>query len=234
MAGASAFLMTPPALILPSIVLGRSPDPIDISTEPGERRVVRLPEDHGSLTVGPCSRLSVEFGEYRRAITLHAGDILVEFISDALRPLIIQGGLGRAWAAKVAACAFSHSDELHQTVITAVTGIITASRLGDEVPREVDLSPGQQLIIRPRTPLVPRDVNLEKTLMWTQGKINFDLTPVDEAIYQMNRVNGPQQQVQLPDHLANRDFRVTGTFRLDDPKAFERVLIRQFEKHNPR
>ena len=88
------------------------------------------------------------------------------------------------------------------------------------------LVPGQKVMLTGRTLTVPV-VATERDTQWLQPMIEFDATPLGDAVAQFNRAGGGPIRVDGADA---RQLRVTGTFRRDDAEGFARALAATFDR----
>lgn len=95
-----------------------------------------------------------------------------------------------------------------------------AAQQGGTPPRV--LEPGAREPQRAGDPSMP---DIRSDTRWVAGMLTLDATPLAEAITAINRYNTTKIRVAAPD-LADR--RVSGAFRVNDPRAFADTVARLF------
>lgn len=187
-------------------------------TQRGERRDIVL-ADGSRIALNTDSEMRVLFDDQCRLVELVRGEALCVVSSDRVRPFIVNaaGFKVRAKAASFAVQTLQgvppqvivkqgevdvipdHSTSIKVAANTKVT-LSTDSRLSGAV-----LSPEE----------------LDRELLWHEGKIAFDDTPLRSAIAAFDRYGPVHIRVDDPELL---DKTVTGVFASDDPTGFARVV----------
>jgi transmembrane sensor len=197
-----------------------------IATEVGERRELRL-ADGSTVQVGPATRLRVRFESTGRRVVLEHGDALFRVARDEARPFTVDAG-GTVVRAVGTAFAVARQDD--EVVVTVSEGRVAVTRpaartISFSAPppvAEVALIAGQQVAVTPSGEVsTVREVDSQRELAWTEGKLVFMQEPVGNIIEQFNRRNRLQLRLQ-DDALLQRP--VSGVFDSFDPASFAEFL----------
>ncbi len=156
----------------------------DYATAIGEYRSVDL-EDGSVIHLNTNSAVSVAFSERERRIDLLYGEIFLEVEPDGSRPFLVfsNDGLARAVGTK-----FSVRDLDENTLVIVSEGAVNVLSPSTVARGAVILTQGQgaQFFAGTR----PVAVELPKPAAahaWVQNRIEFDHTPFDEAIRELDR-----------------------------------------------
>jgi transmembrane sensor len=211
-------------LIVKSAVFDRT-----IEADTGEWKNIAL-ADGSVVHVGPRTRLSLEFTGQRRLVHLHGGEAYFEVAKDPQRAFIVDTGSVEVRAVGTAFGVVSRGKEV---VVTVREGKVALTRGGDPSTTHVvgveqraivvPLSAGEQATVSDGSAVVPRQVNVERELAWTQRRLIFDSSEdtVGGAVAEFNLRNSVQ--IELGDPMLARKA-MQGTFRADDPNAFVEAL----------
>lgn len=221
-------LLRVPALFLFALLLSVQPSDYVIETGPGQWQTRTL-NDGSVVRVGPRTKMIVEFEDDQRLVHLKDGEATFNVAKDAHRPFIVD--TDRA-AARAVGTRFSVTRLKHQTEVVIAQGIVAVSTLGPvrpgHLPQSAQVSGGLQVIIDKTATLETRQVNVDEELAWEHGIIVFKRVPLAQAIEQFNRRN--LMQIPLPKQARAKSYRITGTFRLDQPEAFSSYLKDQLDR----
>ena len=188
------------------------------------RRTVAL-ADGSRIILDRASRLDILFTAAERRLRLRAGRARFDVAHDTARPFVVQAG-----GASVIAhgTMFDVAFEPKGVAVVLLRGAVevrgAASALAKAPVRH--LVPGQKVMLTGRTLTVPV-VATERDTQWLQPMIEFDATPLGDAVAQFNRAGGGPIRVDGADA---RQLRVTGTFRRDDAEGFARALAATFDR----
>lgn len=196
---------------------------LTFQTRRGERRDILL-TDGSRVALNTDSELRVLFDDRRRVVQLVRGEALCTVSPDRARPFIVDaaGFKVRAEAASFAV----------QAVHGAPPQVIVKQGAVDVIP---DHSTSVKVVANTKVTFVT-DSNLsgavlspeqlDRELLWREGKIAFDDTPLRSAIVAFDRYGPVHIRVDDPELL---DQTVTGVFASDDPMGFARVVGELFD-----
>lgn len=196
---------------------------LTFQTRRGERREIVL-ADGSRVALNTDSEMRVLFDDRWRVVQLLRGEALCVVSSDRARPFIVDaaGFKVRAEAASFAV----------QAVQGAPPQVIVKQGAVDVIP---DHSTSVTVAANTKVTLVA-DSNLsgavlspeelDRELLWREGKIAFDDTPLRRAIAAFDRYGPVHIRVDDPALL---DQTVTGVFASDDPMGFARVVGELFD-----
>jgi transmembrane sensor len=193
-----------------------------IETDAGERRELVL-ADGSMVQVGPATRLRVRLEPARRRVVLEQGDALFRVAKDKERPFTVDAA--RA-VVRAVGTAFAVERQADEVVVTVSEGRVAVTRpvtfAAAPPAEEVALSAGQQVAVTPSGQVSSvREVDRERALAWTEGKLVFVQEPVAHVIQQFNRRN--RLQLRLNDPSLGQRF-VSGVFDAFDPGSFADFL----------
>jgi transmembrane sensor len=93
-------------------------------------------------------------------------------------------------------------------------------------PGELLLAAGEQSEITLRGVGSARAANLAVVTAWTERRLVFESTPLEEVIEEFNRYN--EEQLVIEDPLL-RDYHITGVFLSTDSRRMVEFLRRRFD-----
>lgn len=197
-----------------------------IATDAGERRELVL-ADGSMVQVGPATRLRVRLEPTRRRIMLEHGDALFRVAKDKERPFTVDAA---TTVVRAVGTAFAVERQANEVVVTVSEGRVAITRPATRTvsfaaappAQEVALTAGQQVAVAPSGQVsTVREVDSERELAWTEGKLVFVQEPVAHVIQQFNRRNRLQLRLHDPS-LEQRP--VSGVFDAFDPASFAAFL----------
>ena len=146
----------------------------------GERLVVML-DDGSSMTLNTRTRVRVRYSEGERALELLSGEALFDVARDAARPFIVRAGDGSVVALGTRFQVRRDDDQLRV--------VLLEGRVAFEQPHAepLEMAPGEQIRVAEAKPAERRVVDTEAASSWTQGRMVFRATPLEEAIAEANR-----------------------------------------------
>lgn len=152
----------------------------DYITAVGQQRSVEL-TDGSKLQLNSGSRVSVDYSETDRRITLHSGEVYAEVARDPDRPFVVDAGLGRATALGTSFAVERRQDSFEV--------IVTSNRVkvsGLQAPPIV-VAAGQGLSVTEQAarPLASADV--ATSLAWRSGRLLFETAPLGEVFRELDR-----------------------------------------------
>lgn len=198
-----------------------APAPSVYATEVGERSTIVL-DDGSTVVLNTDSVLQVSYDERRRRLRLLHGQAVFEVAQDAGRPFVVEAG-GQTITAL--GTIFDVHVDGEETRVTLIEGSIAVERKRDGLfagPAEVSrLTAGQALVALPTQPFQVQAANLDRTVGWRSGRVNFSNEPLSEVLEEINRYS--TRQVVLGDaDLAG--LRVSGAFNTGSAERFVAAL----------
>jgi transmembrane sensor len=172
--------------------------------------------DGSQVTLDTNSAVAVAYDGRRRAVRLLRGQAFFSVVHDPARPFTVDIGartvedLGTDFDARLDGASLS---------ITLVKGSLAVT--APDGGRPSTLTPGQRLQASPGQGDRITTADLDQTLAWRTGYLEFHDALLSQAFAEMNRYGG------APAHLIDgslRDVRVSGRFKVGDPTAFARAL----------
>jgi len=187
-------------------------------TDVGEQHLIRL-ADGSSVHLNTDSEIKVVYRQEERVVRLLHGEAFFHVAKDRTRPFLVRAGGGTVRALGTQFNVRNRDD--------AVTVAVIEGRVRVEAPAPAGRTPdGQQDAFR--TVLVPGDVasygpalqvkrqpvaELRRLTSWQVGRIEFEDTPLAEAVAEINRYF--DTPIVIDDPRIGK-MRVTGVFRTGD------------------
>ncbi|WP_165186014.1 FecR family protein [Caulobacter soli] len=192
----------------------------DYQTAAGQRLDVRL-EDGTRLTLGPSTAVDVAYAGGQRLVRLTRGEAMFDVTHDATRPFRVAAGgrvvsdLGTRFNIQL------RSDETRVRLEEGSLGVT----VGDDPkvaagPAKI-LVPGQELVARPGQADEITQAQATAAPDAAPHVLQFDDTPLAEAVAQMNRYTDGKLVIVDPKVGA---LRISGAFRTNDPARFAKTL----------
>ncbi len=208
--------------------------PQTFATAVGERSTVTL-NDGSTVILNTQSRITVDYNEFQRRVTLLAGQALFEVAKDSRRPFVVYAGNQRITATGTAFDVRLDAEEVRVTLVEGRVAVDAAVQdlrppaLTAQPARtsaRTELKPGEQLVVSAGTvePEV-RVANVAHVTSWREGRVVFEDAPLSEAVAEINRYS--TTQVVLPD-AAMGELRVNGMFRTGQVSTFVNALREYF------
>jgi transmembrane sensor len=210
-----------------------------IVTDRAERREVML-SDGSVVRLEPESMVRAAMGERERSITLVRGRALFHVSKDADRPFTVEAN---DTIVRAIGTAFGVEHNAGEVIVTVAEGEVAvrpataeAPALPDVLPDpaptasssardagasigagEVRLTAGKQVVVQSSGSAEPvREVDTERALAWSEGRLVFDGVPLGRVAEEFNRYNHVQLRID-GDDLAQRPVR--GVFQASDPET---------------
>ena len=181
------------------------------TTGVGEQWVVQL-ADGSSVRLDTDSRVRVRFSDGQRLVDLERGQAMFSVAHDAQRPFVVAAGDARVTAIGTV---FDVQRQSAGVSVTLVSGAVDVTRLsGPERP--LRLAAGQEARVTPAG-TASRSVDVPTATSWTEGRIVFRDTPMNEAVAEVNRYLTAKVVLEAKD-LAT--VPVNGVFKTGDRDAF--------------
>lgn len=191
----------------------------------GEWRTYSL-TDGSVVRIGPRTRLHFDFGDDRRFVHLWHGEAFFDVATDRSRPFIVESG---SFEARAVGTRFAVSRRDNRVVVTVQEGKVEVGRRQDGKYVGVAVAAGRQVDVSEVWPSAARDIDVERELAWTVGKLIFGQgDTVHEAVAEFNHRNRVQIVVEDEGIL---DRRVGGVFLADRPEIFATFLQNSLPVH---
>lgn len=196
-------------------------------TRIGELTVVEL-ADGTVVHLDTDTRIVSSFRRDRRVVTLERGRALFDVVRDPARPFVVR-------SADVSVTALGTQFDVYRrdgaTDVAVVEGKVNVRRVRGASPIAAgpesdgtDLVRGQLArVATGAAGIHVEPVDIQSVLVWTTGRIEFDLTPLPDAIAAFNRYSRYPMRLADP---ALASIRVSGVFRFDETEAFRASLAR--------
>lgn len=186
------------------------------ATKPGERSIVKL-ADGSQLVLNYATELDVRLDKEVRRVTLHKGEALFAVAHDATRPFRVDAGDGEVTALGTR---FEVRHDAQHVAVTLLEGSVAVDRRKEM--EHVQLEPGDQVRFTEATPKMSRrTVDSEVVASWSTGRLRFRVTPLGDALEEVNRYSIVQIRIVDP---TLSDIPISGTFELGDTASVVSAL----------
>ena len=186
----------------------------------GEIKQVELP-DGSRLVLDSGSRIEVRFTRSERRLTLREGRARFTVAHES-RPFIVGAGSSEVIATGTVFDVSLIDDRL--AVVLLEGSVEVRQRAASREAGVHQVQAGQKLVIAGDAAPVRRQAARGETL-WPTNMLEFDDTPLHEAVAQVNRYS--RIQLRLGDERT-RNLRVSGAYRAGDVAGFARSLAVAF------
>lgn len=212
-------------------------------TEVGEQRTVPLP-DGSVVMLNTDTELRLRYSETKRAVELVRGQANFEVVKDPARPFIVAAGDVQVRAVGTVFDVYRASDRVTVTLIEGAVAVTHQGVPAADTSRPVPTGDAtEQSASRAASPIVlaageqvsydPSRISLEEAVpadvprvtAWRRRKLDFDDTPVLEAIAEANRYSREQIVLAAP---ALASARISGTFEAGKNAEFAEGLQSYF------
>jgi transmembrane sensor len=197
-----------------------------VVTGVGQQQVRLLP-DGTRVVLNTDTRIEVNYDERARRVRLIRGEAWFDVSKRPTWPFVVSVD-GEEIRALGTSFIVRH-DGIQDLSVILVEGRISVAPIArhDEVASENPqiLSPGQRLVIsRNHAPAVDQP-ELTRITAWEHGRVEFEETPLADAVNEMNRYS--KSHVTVADGDIAR-LRIGGVFRAGDSNEFVRVVTAAF------
>jgi len=219
---AALCLMAISRIVHPGSRSGSPASPAEIAAAADASRMVRLGDGSRAL-LDRGARLVIAFNGAQRRLRLLAGRARFDVARDPARPFVVEAGGGSVVAHGTM---FDVALGAKGMAVVLLRGAVEVrGPMSGTTPGQVrHLAPGQKVILTGRTLTMPVAATAID-IQWPRPMIEFEATPLDEAVARFNRGGGLPIRVE---GLGGRHLLVTGAFRRDDPDAFAGALAAAF------
>ncbi len=183
------------------------------ATVPGERRQFELP-DGSHLELNSRTRLSVQFVEGQRRVTLQEGEAMFSVAHDPSRPFVVSAGAGTV---TVTGTRFDVRRDSDQVAVAVESGTVRVQGRAEPVVLTAGLGSriGADGQVSPAAPVNTADVTA-----WRSGKLVFSDAPLSDVVREVSRYRA--QPLHVVGKAAN--LRLSSVFKADDTDALLRAL----------
>jgi transmembrane sensor len=193
-------------------------------TDIGEQRSVPL-SDGSVITLNTDTKLEVRFSGDSRSIELLAGQANFDVAVDPHRPFVVTAGERQVTALGTSFDVYRSSDRVTVTLLEGKVAVRERDE-PDKIP-EIAAAPGQQLSFDTRGGTVHRaTVDVRRATAWRVRRLEFDDTPITDAIAEANRFS--RQKIELDAPALSR-AKVSGNFDAGDSEALADALSTYYE-----
>ncbi|MDP8984624.1 MAG: FecR domain-containing protein [Pseudomonadota bacterium] len=198
----------------------------EVVTGVGQQQV-RVLQDGTRIALNTDTRIEVNYDEGARRVRLIRGEAWFDVAKRPTWPFLVSVGgqeiraLGTSFIVR--------NDDIQDLSVTLVEGRISIAPLepnGQSSSQSPQiLVPGQRLMLsRNHAPTVDRP-EMARITAWKRGQVEFDRTPLADAVKEMNRYS--TTRVSVADAEAAQ-FQVGGIFRAGDSDEFVRIVTAAF------
>jgi transmembrane sensor len=199
------------------------------STRVGEHQFITL-RDGSMLNLNSRSRVRVHYAARERSVDLLEGQALFSVAKDPSRPFVVYSG---GTQVKAVGTEFDVYRKASGTVVTVIEGRVAVVAAPEapvsrqqqgatsHVPATQMLSAGEQLTVQPNVAPRLMTVDVSNAVNWTQGRLVFASTPLQEVVEEFNRYN--DQQIAIADATLE-PFEIDGVFSSTDATALIQFL----------
>lgn len=201
----------------------------------GEQRTVPL-ADGSVVTLNTATEIRLAFSPQRRDVELISGQANFEVAKDPNRPFVVTAGDRAVRAVGTQFDVYKTADKVTVTLIEGKVAVIpnesppaVAAGAASTRPEEIMLTAGEQLSFRVKARAVERkSADIPRVEAWRSRKLDFNDTPLTEAIAEANRYSGTQIVLEAPDL---KGARISGRFDAGRSDLFVEGLRGYFRFH---
>jgi transmembrane sensor len=197
-------------------ILVETPESQTYATDAGQTSSITL-ADGSRIVLNAKTELRVRLSRRERALELVRGEAMFEVAPDASRPFAVTAGRRQLVAVGTA---FDVRTDAHNLRVVMIEGKVRVQSAGSwrTPPAEQLIVAGQRLVAEQDSPLATIEAaDLARDLLWREGKIVFDDTPLPVAVAEINRY--ASDPITIADAGLN-GIRISGMFRTTTPDSF--------------
>lgn len=201
----------------------------------GEQRTVPL-ADGSVVTLNTATEIRLHFSPGRRDVELISGQANFEVAKDPNRPFVVTAGDRAVRAVGTQFDVYKTADKVTVTLIEGKVAVIPtevspagAAGAASAAPEEIVLTAGEQLSFHVKASAVERkNADIPRVEAWRARKLDFNDTPLTEAIAEANRYSGTPIVLEAPELKAAR---ISGRFDAGRNDLFVEGLQGYFRFH---
>ena len=195
-------------------------------TSVGEQRIVPL-TDGSVVTLNTATEMRLHFSPKRRGVELVSGQANFEVAKDAHRPFVVTAGGSEVRAVGTQFDVYKSADKVTVTLIEGKVAVKEAHVEAGAGPAEINLTAGEQVSYEVKTGAVKRaSADIPRISAWRARKLDFDNTPLTDAIAEANRYSQVQIELDAPEL---QGARISGTFAAGRNDLFVEGLQSYFQ-----
>jgi len=202
-----------------------------LSTGNAEQKTVEL-SDVTEVTLNANSRVSVDYTDRLRRVTLHRGEALFNVTKHQSRPFVVIIGNRKVIALGTSFEVRREDTTEHSFTVTLIEGRVAIEPLAapDLLPVEpmnaILLNPGQRLRVAANSPDSVDSPAIDKVTAWRRGQLIFEDISIREAAKEFNRYGKRRLAI---DPSVSEELRVGGVFRIGDPDSFAQAMASAYQ-----
>jgi transmembrane sensor len=202
-----------------------------LSTGYAEQKTVEL-SDGTEVTLNANSRVSVDYTDRVRQVTLDRGEALFNVTKHQTRPFVVIIGRRKVIALGTSFEVRREDTAEHSFTVTLIEGRVAIEPLAapNLLPvQPVDailLNPGQRLRFAAKSPDSVDSPAIDKVTAWRHGQLIFEDTTIREAAKEFNRYG--KRRLMIDSGVSDK-IRVGGVFRIGDPESFARAMANAYQ-----
>jgi len=205
-------------------MLAGPPQTQTYATNAGQTSSLTL-ADGSHIVLNAKTELRVRLSRGERALELVRGEAAFEVAADASRPFVVTAGRRQLVAVGTA---FDVRTDARSLRVVMIEGKVRVQPAGAwrTPPAEQMIVAGQRLMAEQDSPLTKIEAaDVARDLLWREGKIVFDDTPLPAAVAEINRY--ASDPVTIADERLN-GIRISGMFRTTTPESFLTALTEYY------
>jgi transmembrane sensor len=187
----------------------------------GEQHLVRL-ADGTTAHLNTNTELSIDYSGAARQVRLRHGEVFFKVAKDVGRPFLVHAAAGTVRALGTQFNVRADNDEV--TVAVVEGRVRVNAPAGEDEPNhaprasyETVLMPGDVVSYGPTLEVKKRRMaDIRRLVSWQMGRLEFDNTPLAQAVAEINRYF---EKPILIDDPKIAKMRITGVFRTGDVRA---------------
>ncbi|WP_415909953.1 FecR family protein [Oleiharenicola sp. Vm1] len=170
------------------------------------------------------TQLVVQYSETERRVKLTGGEAHFSVWKDKARPFVVDAA---GVEVRAVGTAFNVRLDPRDVQVIVTEGRVQVEQPAAAVPvAPAYVSVGQQAVVALAQPVAPTisgvtNEDIARELAWQAPRLEFNETPLADAVAEFNRLN--RHQIELGDPALGA-LRIGGTFRPDNVEAFIRML----------
>jgi transmembrane sensor len=196
-----------------------------LETGVGQRQI-RLLRDGTRVVLNTDTRIEVNYDQHLRRVRLIRGEAWFNVSKHATWPFIVSVGDQEVRALGTSFIVRRDAQDLSVTLVDGQVSVTPSAR-NEDAPSQAPqiLAPGQRLVISRHHGLAVDRPELSRVTAWERGQVEFDETPLEDAITEMNRYT--TTHITVPDAEVAQ-LRVGGVFHAGDSDEFVKVVTAAF------
>ncbi|MBA9079298.1 FecR family protein [Rufibacter quisquiliarum] len=189
---------------------------VAVQAQKGHRKRLTLPDGtHLWLNAGSSLKYPVSFNQKNREVFLE-GEGFFEVAHNPEKPFVVRTG---SLSTKVLGTVFNVNayPEKETVQVTLVSGRVLLEQNQQELASSMELAPRQAATFSKKSGNLSRQEvrHVEEFYAWTEGRLVFQETPLQEALLRLERAYG----VSLAAEGQVANCTITGTFKVEQPLA---------------